>query len=149
MAASSETTTIGHTGSGGTGLNFYGEILHTGPGTLTGRYLRTFWHPVFLARNLKPGRAMPVKIMSEEFTLYRGEGSQVHAVAFRCAHRGTQLSTGWVEGDNLRCFYHGWAYGPDGQCVEQPAEPEPFCSRIKIRSYPIEEYLGLLFVYQG
>jgi 5,5'-dehydrodivanillate O-demethylase len=54
-----------------------------------------------------------------------------------------------VEGDNLRCFYHGWKYGPDGQCTEQPAEPEPFCSRIKIRSYPTEEYLGLIFVYFG
>jgi 5,5'-dehydrodivanillate O-demethylase oxygenase subunit len=125
------------------------DMVHTGPETLAGRYLRTFWHPVALARELAPGRAKPVKLMSEEFTLYRGESGEVHAVAFRCAHRGTQLSTGWVEGDNLRCFYHGWAYGPDGQCVEQPAEPEPFCNRIKIKSYPVEEYLGLIFVYQG
>jgi 5,5'-dehydrodivanillate O-demethylase len=125
------------------------DFAHVGPGTLAGRYLRRFWHPVMVARDLKPGRAMPVRIMGEDVTLYRGEGGQVHAVAFRCAHRGTQLSTGWVEGDNLRCFYHGWVYGPDGQCVEQPAEPEPFCNRIRIRSYPVEEYLGLIFVYQG
>src|SRR5437867_2499090 len=69
--------------------------------------------------------------------------------AFRCAHRGTRLSTGWVEGDDLRCFYHGWKYGPDGQCIEQPAEPEPFCSRIKIRGYPVQECLGLIFAYLG
>src|SRR5262245_26704270 len=62
--------------------------------------------------------------------LPRERGGNVHLVAFRCAHRGTQLSTGWVEGDNLRCFYHGWLYGPDGQCIEQPAEPEPFCQKI-------------------
>jgi 5,5'-dehydrodivanillate O-demethylase len=70
-------------------------------------------------------------------------------VAFRCAHRGTQLSTGWVEGEDLRCFYHGWKYGPDGQCIDQPAEPEPFCNRIRIRGYPTEEYLGFIFVYMG
>jgi 5,5'-dehydrodivanillate O-demethylase len=87
--------------------------------------------------------------MSEDFTLYRGESGQPHVLAFRCAHRGTQLSTGWVEGDSLRCFYHGWRYDPDGQCVEQPAEPEPFCSRIRIRSYPAQEYLGLIFAYFG
>jgi 5,5'-dehydrodivanillate O-demethylase len=87
--------------------------------------------------------------MSEDVTLYRGEGGAPHCVAFRCAHRGTQLSTGWVEGDELRCFYHGWKYGPDGQCTEQPAEPEPFCNRIRIRSYPTVEYLGLTFVYFG
>jgi 5,5'-dehydrodivanillate O-demethylase len=87
--------------------------------------------------------------MSEDFTLYRGEAGVSHLLTFRCAHRGTQLSTGWVEGDELRCFYHGWKYGPDGQCTEQPAEPEPFCQRIRIRSYPTHEYLGLVFAYLG
>jgi 5,5'-dehydrodivanillate O-demethylase len=125
------------------------DTQHTGPGTLAGRYLRMFWQPVYLARQLAPGRAKPIRILSEEFTLYRGESGIPHCLAFRCAHRGTQLSTGWVEGDELRCFYHGWKYGPDGQCVEQPAEPEPFCQRIRIRSYPTEEYLGLIFVYFG
>src|SRR5207253_760756 len=104
------------------------DVAHVGPNTLAGRYLRRFWHPVYLARDLPPGRAKPVRIMGEDFTLYRGEGGTAHAVAFRCAHRGTQLSTGWVEGDEIRCFYHGWKYGPDGQCAEQPAEPEPFCN---------------------
>ena len=54
-----------------------------------------------------------------------------------------------MEGDDIRCFYHGWRYGPDGQCVEQPAEPEPFCRRIRIRAYPVEEYLGLVFAFLG
>jgi 5,5'-dehydrodivanillate O-demethylase oxygenase subunit len=125
------------------------DFEHIGPGTLAGRFMRRFWHPVYLARDLVAGRAKPVKILGEDFTLYRGESGEVHAVAFRCAHRGTQLSTGWVEGDELRCFYHGWKYGPDGQCTEQPAEPEPFCNRIKIRSYPVQEYIGLIFAYLG
>ena len=125
------------------------DFDHTGPGTLAGRYLRAFWHPISRSQDLAAGRAKPIKLMSEEFTLYRGEGGLPHLLAFRCAHRGTQLSTGWVEGDTLRCFYHGWVYGPDGQCVEQPAEPEPFCQRIRIRSYPTQEYLGLIFAYLG
>ena len=61
--------------------------------------------------------------MSEDFTLYRGESGSPHCVAFRCAHRGTQLSTGWVEGDELRCFYHGWKYDVDGRCVDLPTMP--------------------------
>jgi len=108
-----------------------------------------FWHPVYRSVELPAGRAKPLRIMSEDLTLYRGESGDVHAVAFRCAHRGTQLSTGWVEGENIRCFYHGWVYGPDGQCVEQPAEPEPFCNRIHIKSYPVQEYLGFIFAYLG
>src|SRR6185436_7460103 len=125
------------------------DLYRTEPGSLAGRYLRSFWQPVYRAKDLPAGEAVPLRIMSEDFTLYRGESGTPHVVAFRCAHRGTQLSTGWVEGDELRCFYHGWKYGPDGQCTEQPAEPEPFCNRIRIRAFPTEEYLGLIFAYFG
>src|SRR5712692_4359734 len=127
----------------------YRDFVHTGPGTLAGRYMRLFWQPVYRSKDLHRGHAKPIRIMSEDFTLYRGEGGQAHVVAFRCAHRGTQLSTGWVEGDEIRCFYHGWKYDASGQCVEQPAEPEPFCQRIKIRAYPTREYLGIIWAYLG
>jgi 5,5'-dehydrodivanillate O-demethylase len=127
----------------------YTDFAHTGPGTLAGRYLRLFWHPIYVARDLQPGQAVPVRIMSEDFTLYRGEGGTPHLVAFRCAHRGTQLSTGWVEGDCIRCFYHGWKYDQTGQCVEEPAEDAGFAHKIRIASYPTQEYLGLVFAYLG
>jgi 5,5'-dehydrodivanillate O-demethylase len=81
--------------------------------------------------------AYPIRIMSEDFTLYRGEGGTPHVVAYRCAHRGTQLSTGWVEADCLRCFYPGWKYDGSGQCVEQPAEDASFAQKVRIRSYPV------------
>ena len=87
--------------------------------------------------------------MSEDFTLYRGQNGTPHVMAFRCAHRGAQLSAGWVEDDCIRCFYHGWKYAASGQCVEQPGEDESFKTKIKIRSYPTEEYLGLIFVFLG
>jgi 5,5'-dehydrodivanillate O-demethylase len=125
------------------------DYAHIGPGTLAGRYLRSFWQPVYLSKELPPGRARPVHILGMEFTLYRGESGEPHAVAFRCAHRGTQLSTGWVEGENLRCFYHGWTYNGAGECVEQPAEPEPFCQRVHIQAYPVNEYLGTIWAYLG
>ena len=125
------------------------DFAPTGPGTLAGRYLRMFWQPVYCSEELPSGRAVPIRIMSEDFTLYRGESGSAHIIAFRCAHRGTQLSTGWVEGDSLRCLYHGWKYDASGQCIEQPAESEPFCRKIRIQSYPTQEYLGLIFGYFG
>src|SRR5712692_641864 len=124
-------------------------LIQTGPVTLAGRYLRTFWQPVYRAEDLRPGRAVPIRIMSEDFTLYRGEAGQAHLVAFRCAHRGTQLSTGWVEGDCIRCLYHGWKYDASGQCVEQPGEESGFAPKIRIASYPTREYLGLVFAFLG
>src|SRR5437879_2579298 len=127
----------------------YSDFVHTGPGTLAGRFMRGFWQPVHRAEDLPSGRTKPIKIMSEEFTLYRGEGGAPHVVANRCAHRGTQLSTGWVEGDCVRCFYHGWKYDGTGQCVEQPAEDASFPAKVRIRAYPTEEYLDLIWAYLG
>ncbi len=121
----------------------------TGPGTLAGRYMRQFWHPVYVAAELPAGRAIPIRIMSEDFTLYRGESGKAQVIASRCAHRGTLLSTGWVEGDCIRCFYHGWKYDATGQCVEMPAEEASFPAKVKVRSYPTVEYLGLIFAYLG
>lgn len=125
------------------------DLVSTGPGTLAGKYMRMFWHPVYRAEELAPGRAKPIRIMGEDFTLYRGTGGAPHVVAFRCAHRGTQLSAGWIEGDFIRCMYHGWLYDSSGQCLEQPVEEQSFAKKIRIRSYPTEEYLGLIFACLG
>lgn len=125
------------------------DFAHTGPETLAGRYMRLFWQPIYRSEDLAPKRAKPIRIMSEDFTLYRGETGNVHLLDFRCAHRGTQLSAGWVEGDCIRCFYHGWKYDGSGQCVEQPAEDPTYAAKISVRSYPTEDYLGLIFAYLG
>jgi 5,5'-dehydrodivanillate O-demethylase len=125
------------------------DFAHTGPGTLGGRYLRRFWQPVYVVDALQTGVAMPIRIMSEDYALYRGESGIPHVVAARCAHRGTQLSVGWVEGDCIRCLYHGWKYEGSGQCVEQPGEDPSFADRVRIASYPTAEHLGLIFAYFG
>ena len=127
----------------------YDNFAPTGPGTLAGDYLRSFWQPVYHSDDLPSGRAKPIKIMNQEYTLYRGTNGDPHLVDFRCAHRGMQLSPGWVQGDTIRCFYHGWVYDGTGQCVEQPAEPQPFCDKIRIGGYPVQDYLGLVFAYLG
>lgn len=140
--------TISQPGSGQSPVD-YTDFEHTGLGTLAGRYMRMFWHPIYRSEDLPNGWAVPIRVMSEDFTLYRGEGGTAHLVGFRCAHRGTQLSSGWVEDDCIRCRYHGWKYDGSGQCVEQPLEDPSFAAKIRIAGYPVEEYLGLIFVYLG
>lgn len=127
----------------------FADLEPVGPGTPAGRYLRRFWLPVFRARDLRPGQARPLEMLSERFTIYRGEDGVARVTAFRCPHRGTQLSIGWVEGDSIRCRYHGWRYDGDGRCVEQPNEEKPFCDKVTLRTYPTREYLGLVFAFLG
>ncbi len=125
------------------------DFVHTGPGTLAGRYLRMFWQPVYRSEDLAKGRTVPIRIMSEKFTLYRGQSGTPYLLDFRCPHRGTQLSAGRVESDSIRCHYHGWKFDGSGQCVEQPGESEAFAGKVKIRNYPAREYLGFIFAYFG
>jgi 5,5'-dehydrodivanillate O-demethylase len=125
------------------------DVVHTGPGTLAGRYLRLFWQPVCCSYEVAPRRALPVRILGEDFTVYRGESGAVYLVGPRCAHRGTQLSVGWVEGECIRCFYHGWKYDGSGRCTEQPAEGKSVSQDVRIPSYPVTEYIGLIFAYLG
>ena len=86
------------------------NFVSTGRDKPAGGYLRRFWNPVYHSVDLKPGRPVPLVIMNEQFTLYRGESGQAFLVEARCPHRGTQLSSAWVTGDALRCFYHGWKF---------------------------------------
>lgn len=126
------------------------DLIATGPGTLAGRYLRMFWQPIHRLDELQPGRAKPIRVMGEDFTLYRGESGMAYVVASHCAHRGTQLSIGWVEGDAIRCRYHGWKFAGDGHCVEQPGErDQQFCNQVQIKHHPVHIYRGLVFTYFG
>ncbi len=62
--------------------DFYQAFAETAPGTLGGKYLRQFWHPIAVSSELPPGRAKPIRLLSENFTLYRGETGTA-ALSFR------------------------------------------------------------------
>src|SRR5258708_1825279 len=124
-------------------------MTSTGPGTRGGGFMRQFWIAVDRAEDLAPGEAKPIRIMSEDYALYRGASGRAQVIAYRCPHRGAQMHLGWVEGDDIRCVYHGWKYDCSGQCVEQPAEEAGFARKVKIRTWPTREHMGLISAYPG
>ncbi|NML44267.1 Rieske 2Fe-2S domain-containing protein [Ramlibacter sp. G-1-2-2] len=115
-----------------------------------GKLLRLFWQPIALSTDVKKGDAIPVKVLGDELTLFRGDSGEAHLVAGRCRHRQTLLHTGWVHGDTIRCMYHGWRFDGSGACVERPAEKEAAPPpAAKIAGYPVREYCGLVFAWLG
>ena len=126
------------------------RLLHqSAPGTLMGQLLRRFWHPVALGADLKAGEARPLRVMSEDLTLYRGRSGKPYLIGGRCAHRCSVLHTGVIDGEELQCMYHGWRYNGDGVCTDIPAEKEKRPTAIRIAGYPVREYGGLIFAYLG
>jgi 5,5'-dehydrodivanillate O-demethylase oxygenase subunit len=122
----------------------------TDAGTPMGEMLRRYWLPVGASEfvTTKPQR---VKVLGEELVVFRGEDGQTSLMQLRCAHRSLALDYGRVEGECIRCPYHGWLYDRSGQCLEQPAEPEgsSFHDKVKLRSYRTQEAGGLVFGYLG
>lgn len=98
------------------------EFPFTGPGRLAGTYMRLFWQPVARSVDLPIGRSKPITVMNVRYTLYRGQSGEPYVVDHHCPHRGTQLSAGYVEGEAIRCVYHGWKFGGGGACLERPGE---------------------------
>lgn len=124
-------------------------LTQCGPGTAMGELLRRFWHPVATVETVGKGEAKPLRVMGEDLTLYRGESGRPYLVGGHCAHRRTLLHTGWVQGEKLRCIYHGWRFDGGGQCDEAPAEGPETAAKVRIPGYPLEEYCGLIFAYMG
>ena len=127
------------------------RLTRVGPGTPAGEFLRRYWHPVAVAAELTQKAIKPVRILGEDLVLYRGDNGVYGLMEERCCHRGASLAYGKVEGDNIRCPYHGWMYDPTGKCVEQPAEPanNTYKDRVKQPAYPVQKLAGLLYAYMG
>jgi phenylpropionate dioxygenase-like ring-hydroxylating dioxygenase large terminal subunit len=126
------------------------ELVRVGPGTPCGEYLRRFWQPVAVTRDLTDV-PLRIRIMSEDLVLFRDKSGRVGLLQLHCAHRGTSLEYGLIAERGIRCCYHGWVYDVDGAILETPGEPAS--STLKDRlcqgAYPVHEYGGLIFAYMG
>ena len=80
----------------------WAELARTGPDTLGGRYLRRFWTPVYRSAALASGHAKPIRIMCEDFTLYRSDSGTPHIIDARCPDLNPLLNLGWIEGEDIQ-----------------------------------------------
>jgi vanillate O-demethylase monooxygenase subunit len=125
-------------------ISSYQDLDQAGEAALY-RAVRRFWHPVMYAADLKD-RPAKVFLMGEQLAVMR-LGGQVRAFADLCVHRGTALSLGRIEGEELRCAYHGWTYNAEGACTRIPARfGLNIPPRARLRPYLAAEKCGLIWV---
>lgn len=127
-------------------------ITHSGPGTRLGGLMRAYWQPAALLDEVEGPRPLcRVRLLGEDFVLLRDPSGRFSLLDRHCAHRGADLAFGRLEDGGLRCPFHGWLFGADGACLEQPGEPagSQFHTRVRQRSYPCVERNGIIFAYLG
>jgi vanillate O-demethylase monooxygenase subunit len=79
---------------------------------------------------------------------YKTESQGYVALDNRCCHRSAPLSLGRIEGDCLRCMYHGLLFNPAGEVIEIPGQKH-IGANMKVRSYPVCEKGGMLWIWMG
>ncbi|RFD28633.1 (2Fe-2S)-binding protein [Pseudomonas sp. GL93] len=106
------------------------------------------WFVMCLASDLKPKTVLTLPFMGSEWVLYRTVSGAVRLVEPYCPHLGAHLGRGGrVEGENIVCPFHHFAFAADGQCVHTPSGIKPPNARLIGRS--VQEWNGLILVWQG
>ena len=114
--------------------------------------LKNVWYMGLLSRQLKQNATYSMEIMGEPVVFWRSADGKVNAVRDICPHRGIPLSYGQIVKNEIECPYHGWKFNGKGVCTEIPslAEGQDLdCSKIKVRSFPVEEKQGNIWIFFG
>lgn len=111
-------------------------------------FVRNAWYGAGFSHQLPALQLHPVEIIGEPLVLWRDSSGRAVAFEDRCAHRAAPLSMGRLEGDALRCMYHGVLFDARGRGLEVPGQPAP-SEGMKVRTYPVHEQDGWLWVWMG
>src|SRR5205085_2165227 len=115
--------------------------------TEMGQLLRRYWWPIAATVDLEKEPVQPVRLLSEDLTLFKDTNGNIGLIGDRCAHRAISLAYGIPQDNGLRCAYHGWTYNTEGRVVDMPFEPA--CLPLKVKSYPVQTLGGMIWAYLG
>ncbi len=111
-------------------------------------WIRNAWYIAAWADQIEAGELYARIFLGEPVVLYRTEDGTIAALEDRCCHRFAPLSRGRLEGDNLRCMYHGLMFDPSGACIEIPGKAR-ISERYRVRRYPVVEQQNLIWIWMG
>jgi vanillate O-demethylase monooxygenase subunit len=111
-------------------------------------FLRNAWYLAAFSSELDDTKMVALTMLGEPVVIYRKENGAAVALEDRCCHRLAPLSLGRVEGNNLRCMYHGMLFNDQGRAIEIPGQ-DTIPEKARVRRYPVEDVSGWLWVWMG
>ncbi len=113
---------------------------------------RNHWYPACYSYELAEGGTRGEVLLGERILLKRIDG-RAYAVQDRCLHRGVQFSIRpeCHSKNTISCWYHGFTYDVrDGSLMAIITDPDSsLVGKLSLRTYPVEERKGLVFVFVG
>jgi len=111
-------------------------------------FVKNCWYVAAWDHEVPAAGCLARTIVGEPIVLWRDAGGAIVALQDRCWHRGAPLSMGRVEGDTLRCLYHGLAFDQRGVCVDIPSQAR-IPPTAAVRSYPIFVAYHWVWIWMG
>ncbi len=107
------------------------------------------WYGVALSDELGAGTILSRHYFDREIIAYRGADGMARVADAFCPHMGGHLGRlGVLEGDRLRCRFHGFQYDGHGRCVATAyGGPPPV--RARLRLWEVREQNGLVLTWFG
>ncbi len=108
------------------------------------------WYQVAYSDELVPGEVVRLSYFDRELVAARTESGAVVVFDAYCPHLGAHLGHGGrVEGERIRCPFHGWCFDREGACVEIPYSGRASgASRgARLGRWPSVERNGMLMVW--
>ena len=105
------------------------------------------WYVVALSTDLRPGARVTRTFFGADAVVFRTEGGRAVVTRPFCPHMGAHLGhSGRVQGETLRCAFHGFRFDINGHCVAAypGARPPPKC---QLGVFPSRERNGHVLAY--
>jgi phenylpropionate dioxygenase-like ring-hydroxylating dioxygenase large terminal subunit len=111
-------------------------------------FLKNRWYVAALSKELREDQPLGRVICGEPVVFYRNLNGSPIALEDRCCHRQTKLSLGTIEGNDLRCRYHGLKFNSDGTLIEIPSQ-KSIPEGAGVKAYPVIEDQNYIHIFIG
>jgi phenylpropionate dioxygenase-like ring-hydroxylating dioxygenase large terminal subunit len=103
------------------------------------------WYAVAFSSELRT-EVLTRRALGREVVVYRTASGAVHVTGAHCPHLGAHFGHGGkVEGELLRCPFHGFQFDGGGACVATPYGKKP--PAIRTETLPTRELDGVVFAW--
>ncbi|MFJ2861526.1 Rieske 2Fe-2S domain-containing protein [Kitasatospora sp. NPDC087314] len=104
------------------------------------------WSALAFSAELKPGTVLTRQLAGEDVVLYRLRNGRIRATRPYCPHLGAHLGLAEVDGNDLVCPFHRFAFDPDGRCVRTGYGTTP--PKAALAQLPVREVNDAVFVWR-
>ena len=105
------------------------------------------WFCLGAASEFALGTVTTRRLCGREVVVFHTGGGRLAALDAHCPHLGAHLGKGGrVEGDAIRCPFHGFCFDPSGTCTKTTYASNP-PRNMRARAYPVMVLHGIALAY--